>query len=129
MGKSKSKITRISPVEDILSKLKSEGKVKPIDMKKIYEDREKQFKADEERYERETKAEKLRIEKLKCPCCKSIKKSPVCISHRDGPLVCGGRNHVSILAEYNVCQKCGTMYVDLNKKDVAPPMDRIRLLF
>lgn len=99
-------------------------KFEPVDMEKYYKDREKRLKAEEERYKKETKAEEERIKKLKCPCCKSIKKSPVCISHRDGPLIVGGRNYVNILAEYNVCQNCGTMYVDLKKKDIEPPPDR-----
>ena len=98
---------------------------KKLDSTKIYEQRrkelEKEVKESEERYKRETGEEKTRIEKLKCPCCKSVKKTPVTITHRDGPLVCGGRNNVEKLADYNVCQNCGVMYVDLKKKEIAYP--------
>jgi len=99
---------------------------KKVDSDKIYEQRRKELeqevKESEERYKRETEEEKVRISKLKCPCCKSVKKSPITITHRDGPLVCGGRNSVQKLANYNVCQNCGVMYVDLNKKEIAYPM-------
>ena len=102
---------------------------KKVDSSKIYEQRKKELeqevKESEERYKRETEEEKVRIEKLKCPCCKSIKKTPVTITHRDGPLVCGGRNNVEKLADYNVCQNCGVMYVDLNKKEIAYPISMI----
>jgi len=108
---------------------------KKIDTTKIYEDQEKKLnkliEESEERYKRETEEEKSRIEKLKCPCCKSVKKSPVTITHRDGPLVCGGHNSVQTLANYNVCQNCGVMYVDLNKKEIAYPIskeDRFRFI-
>ena len=99
---------------------------KKVDSSKIYEQRKKELeqevKESEERYKRETEEEKVSIEKLKCPCCKSIKKTPFTIAHRDGPLICGGRNSVQKLADYNVCQNCGVMYVDLNKKEIAYPM-------
>jgi len=102
---------------------------KKVDSDKIYEQRKKELeqevKESEERYKRETEEEKVRIEKLKCPCCKSVKKTPVTITHRDGPLVCGGRNNVEKLADYNVCQNCGVMYVDLNKKEIAYPISMI----
>jgi hypothetical protein len=102
---------------------------KPMDMSKYYEDRKKRIEEDEERYKREIKAEELRRVKLKCPCCKSAKKEPVSITHRDGPLVCGGRNHVQTLAQYNICQDCGVMYVDLDRKEIALPLDRNSYLF
>jgi len=102
---------------------------KKVDSSKIYEQRKKELeqevKESEERYKRETEAEKIRVEKLKCPCCKSVKKTPVTITHMDGPLVCGGRNSVQKLADYNVCQNCGVMYVDLNKKEIAHPISMI----
>ena len=101
---------------------------KPIDMTKMYEQRRKELDKEisdsQERYKKETSDEEIRISKLKCPCCKSIKKFSITISHHDGQLILGGRNApAQILADYNVCQDCGVMYVDLNKKKIEPPMD------
>lgn len=58
------------------------------------------------------KKEKIKKE-ICCPLCKSAEKKFVSISIKDGPIVYGGRNSRTELANYFVCQNCGIMYVNL----------------
>ena len=117
IDKKDSKIVKIS-LSDILKK--GMVKLEPRDMTKYAEDDKKKVEEDKIRYEKDLETEKNRFENLTCPSCKSRKKAQQTITHRDGPLIIGG-NSVSVLADYCICQNCGTMFVDLNKKKVAPP--------
>lgn len=70
-------------IDTVLEKLrKGQGKVKPIDMSKLYADREKKIKADKKRYDREVFNEKERLEKMRCPCCENTAKEKQTIAHR-----------------------------------------------
>ena len=101
--------------------LKPGVKLEPIDMTQVYEDDRKKVEADKIRYQKEVEAEKERFENLPCPSCKSINKNRNVISHMNGQTVYGGRNSSTVYADYLICQSCGTMYVDLNKKEIAYP--------
>ena len=94
---------------------------KPVDMAPFYEEDKKKVEADKIRYEKELKEEDERYNNLACPVCKSKDKKKNVISHNNEPIVYGGRNSVNILAEYCICQSCGSMYVDLNKNKVTYP--------
>ena len=102
--------------------LKPGAKLSPRDITKEKEADEKKVKEDLIRYEKDLKEEEIRFKNLPCPSCKNKKKEINIISHIDGPTVYGGHNNRAVvLAEYCICQGCGIMYVDLNKKKVTPP--------
>jgi transposase-like protein len=94
---------------------------KPIDMKEFYKNREKEIAKDQKRYKREVAAEEKRLKSLACPCCKSKERKSVVISKNNG--IIGPGYHSHILQEYYVCQNCGVMFVDLNKKAIKYPKD------
>jgi hypothetical protein len=99
-------------------------KIDPAEMKKRMDDHFKEDKKkvadDKIRYEKDLKAEKERFENICCPSCISTKKERNIISHMNGPVVCGGINSSTVSADYLICQGCGTMYVDINKKEITP---------
>lgn len=111
-----------------LSKNLYEGfkQMKPEDMKKrmdkTIKDDEKKVEKDKVRYKKDLKTEKKRFENLACPVCKSLnKKQNTIYERRSEPVVYGGRNAPSkVLSDYCVCQDCGVMFVDINKKEVQP---------
>jgi len=120
----KNQIKRINQTEDILKGLKK------VDMsdwaakrQEQLEQEKEQYKKDLIQYEADLETEKHRIEMLGCPVCKSTNKEKVTIRQpRTEPLVLGGRNApIKTLAQYHVCQGCGVMYVDLNKKTLTAP--------
>ena len=57
--------------------------------------------------------EKERIDKIKCPSCKSTDKKHVV--KRDSNGVCGPGYATWITDEYFVCKDCGTRFEDLTK--------------
>jgi transposase-like protein len=111
--------------QDVVEKLNNEGKVTTvkIDWEAIRKERAERVEKDKIRYDDEVREENLRItHNLQCPVCTNIQKEKVNISFRNGPVVYGGRNNRSTnLAEYYVCQHCGSMYVDLKKRDIPLP--------
>ena len=120
----KNQIKKTNSSEEILKGLKK------IDMSDYDQKRQEQlnqeiiqYKKDLVQYEADLEVEKHRIEMLGCPVCKSINKEKVTIRQpRTEPLVLGGRNApIKTLAQYHVCQGCGVMYVDLNKKTLTAP--------
>lgn len=124
IDKKDSKRVKIT-IKDIIKPDLWEG-FKPIDpdvIDKIRADDEKRVEADEIRYEKEKKEEEERFNLIPCPSCKGIDKKRNIISHMNEPLVCGGRNYSTVHADYLICQGCGTMYADLNKKEIAQPYE------
>jgi hypothetical protein len=105
-------------VEDIV---KPGFEFKPVDMASFYEEDKKRVEEDKVRYETEKKEEETRFNNLACPVCKNTDKKINRIAPINEPIVYGGRNSVNILAEYCICQGCGSMYVDLNKKEITYP--------
>ncbi len=97
------------------------GECKPVDMKAHLEKREKEIKEDQQRYEAEVAAEKERLKDLSCPVCKNTDKKHVVISKDNG--IIGPGYHSRVLQDYYVCQGCGIMFVDLNKKEIRFPKD------
>lgn len=104
--------------EDIL---KPGAKLEVRDMTQFHEEEKNKVEVDKLRYEKEVDVENKRFNNLPCPSCKSKKKIQQKITQRNGPVIYGGINGVNILADYLICQSCGTMYVDLNKKEITPP--------
>jgi hypothetical protein len=119
--KKDSKRVKIS-MKDILKPGLPEG-FKPIDMSKVYEEDKKKVEADKIRYKNDLKKEGERFDNLSCPCCKNTNKKRNIISHMNSPVVYGGRNSSTVHADYLICQNCGIMYVDLNKKEINPPYE------
>ena len=64
--------------------------------------------------EENKKLEKERIDNLGCPLCKSKEKKIVKYSESNG--VCGSGYYSNIIFEFYICQNCGIVYKDLNKK-------------
>jgi len=122
----KNKIIRINQSEDILKGLKKidQEEISKAFKKRLEEDK-KQYQKDLAKYEKDIKAEEKRITNLGCPVCKSTNKEKVTLREpRTEPLVLGGRNApIKTLAQYHVCQGCGVMYVDLNKKTLKKPLN------
>lgn len=59
------------------------------------------------------KVEETRIKKIKCPSCKSVSKNHV-VKRNDNGIY--GPGYASwIVDEYFVCNKCGTMFKDMEK--------------
>lgn len=110
----KSKRTKIN--FELINKYKNST---PIDMSKAYEDAKKRMEEDQARYKRELEDEKLRINNLKCPCCKSKDKRHYC--RRDGNSIIGPGSRSWVVEEYLICSKCGIHYSDLNKKEIQSP--------
>jgi transposase-like protein len=90
---------------------------KPVDMKKVYEDRKKQIESAQKKWDAEYKKEQKRIENLFCPCCKSKEKSHVLKSTSNG--VFGPGYHSTVTDDYYVCMNCGAHYSDIKKKDLG----------
>lgn len=116
IDKKDSKIVKIS-MKDISKDWK---KIKPIDMTKHHEEDKKKVEVDKIRYENDLKAEEKRFTNINCPSCKSTNKKRNVISHMNEPVIYGGRNSSTVYADYLICQECGTMYVDIHKKEIAP---------
>jgi transposase-like protein len=76
-------------------------------------DWEKIRREKEEAKEKTRKEEEDRIKKIKCPSCKSTKKEHKVKRSDNG--IYGPGFSSWIVDEYYVCQKCGTMFKDLNK--------------
>lgn len=100
----------------------NEGKYTPIDMSKYFEEQQKAYLNDILRYEKETKQEYQRIEKLECPACKSKKKKYHCERNSNG--IYGPGHHSFITNEYYICENCGVHYSDINKKEIKPIMKK-----
>ena len=122
----KNQIKKTNSSEEILKGLKK------IDMSDYAQKRQEQlnqeiiqYKKDLVQYEADLEVEKHRIEMLGCPVCKtSVKEHITLHEQRTEPVIYGGRNApLRTLAEYYVCQGCGTMYVDLHKKEIVAPFD------
>ena len=93
----------------------------PVNTNSFY-DRKSRLAADEQersearaQREKEAKAEADRVAGLSCPACKGRAKWPMHLSVQNGPIVYGGRNSRTTLADYMVCKRCGCMYVDIVK--------------
>ncbi len=117
IDKKESKRIKIT-IDDIFSK--GWKKLEPIDMTKHYEEDKKKVEKDKIRYQKDLKAEEKRFENISCPSCKNTNKKRNVISHMNGPVIYGERNSSTVYADYLICQGCGTMYVDLNKKEITP---------
>ena len=75
----------------------------------------------QEKRKKEVKQEEKRIKNIKCPCCKSTKKSHVINSENNG--IMGPGYHSRITDEYYLCLGCGVRYEDLNKKEIKLPKE------
>lgn len=73
----------------------------------------KQIKAVKEAKEEAKKIEQERIDKIKCPSCKSTSKQHV--EKRNDNGIFGPGYSSWIIDEYFVCKKCGTMFKDMEK--------------
>jgi transposase-like protein len=111
-----------SQIEKICLKNINEGKYTPIDMSEYYDRQHKAYLEDVLRYEKETKQERQRIEKLECPICNSKEKKYHCESKNNG--IIGPGYHSTITNEYYICEKCGIHYSDLNKKEIKSIMKK-----
>ncbi len=98
-------------------------KFKPVDMNKVFEEDNKRVESDKVRYQKDLKQEKERFENLPCPSCKNTSKDRNIIRSSNGPVIYGGRNSSTVYADYLICKNCGTMYVDLHKKEITPPYE------
>jgi len=74
---------------------------------------EKHILAEKEAKETARKVEQERIEKIKCPSCKSTLKKHI-VKRGDNRIIGPGYSSW-IIDEYFVCKECGTMYKDINK--------------
>lgn len=104
-------------------------KLEPVDMSKFHEEDKKKVAKDKLRYEKELKAETIRYENLACPVCRDTKKERNVISHMNGQVVYGGRNSSTVHADYLICQGCGLMFVDINKKEITSAYRGTKPLF
>jgi len=68
----------------------------------------------EEAEELARKTEASRIAKIKCPSCKSTSKEHV--QKRDDNGIIGPGYSSWLIDEYFVCNKCGTMFKDMEKR-------------
>jgi len=62
----------------------------------------------------EEKEEQERIDKLKCPSCKSTDKEHIIKSNSNG--IIGPGYHSWLIDEYFVCNNCGIMFKDISKR-------------
>lgn len=58
--------------------------------------------------------EKIRIDNMKCPLCKSQEKEHHVVRTSNG--IIGPGHHSAPVMDYYVCKDCGIHYSDLNKK-------------
>jgi protein-arginine kinase activator protein McsA len=72
------------------------------------------MKKENERKENDRKEEQERIDKLKCPSCKSTDKEHIIKSDSNGIL--GPGYHSWLIDEYFVCNNCGIMFKDISKR-------------
>jgi C4-type Zn-finger protein len=88
-------------------------KVESIDWTNFWENRKKQEEEEQKIKQEKEKKEQERIEKIKCPACKSTKKQHY-INRENNGIIGPGFNSW-ITEEYLICQNCGIHYSDLNK--------------
>jgi C4-type Zn-finger protein len=74
---------------------------------------EKAMKEEQDIKDAERKIEKERIQKIKCPSCKSTSKEH--IQNCDNNGVIGPGYSSWVIDEYYVCNKCGIMFKDISK--------------
>ena len=88
------------------------GKIKSTEEKEKLKWKPVEF--DENWYEQHLQAEEEnRIKKIKCPSCKSTSKEH--IEKRNDNGIIGPGYSSWLVEEYFVCNKCGTMFQDINK--------------
>ena len=95
-------------------KITLDGKGKPVDMKKIWENQRKLKNKEREDYEKAVKKERERVDEMECPCCNSTAKLRHHKTESNG--VFGPGHHSRTVDDYYICQACGVHYTDLNKK-------------
>ena len=85
----------------------------PIDMSQVYKNMEESRKREEEQIRIEREKEELRINKIKCPICKSTDK----INHirRDNNGIMGSGFNSWVIEQYLICKSCGIHYSDVTK--------------
>ena len=81
--------------------------------------------AEKARLEEEArKAEETRIKKIKCPSCKSTSKNHI-VKRNDNGIIGPGYSSW-VIDEYFVCNKCGTMFKDMENMKRNLKEGRIR---
>jgi len=86
----------------------------PIDMEAHYKRIHEREKQQEQEAAEARRLEKIRIDNMKCPLCKSQEKEHHVVSSSNG--IMGPGYHSSPIMDYYVCKDCGIHYSDLNKK-------------
>lgn len=89
-------------------------KIESIDWSNFWENRKKQEEEELKIKQEEKDKEKKRIEKIKCPVCKSTEKIHYVKRENNGIIGDGFNSWVS--EQYLICQNCGVHYSDLKKK-------------
>jgi transposase-like protein len=99
-------------IKSAMEKLKESGVVsKPVDIDPDWYGKHLRAKAAAE--EEARKAEETRIKKIKCPSCKSTSKNHI-VKRNDNGIIGPGYSSW-VIDEYFVCNKCGTMFKDMEK--------------
>jgi uncharacterized protein YbaR (Trm112 family) len=88
-------------------------KIESIDWSNFLENQKKQKEEELKIKQEEENKEKKRIEKIKCPVCKSIEKAHYVKRKNNGIIGPGFNSWVK--EEYLICQNCGIHYSDLKK--------------
>lgn len=94
-------------------KIKGSENWTPIDRSQVYKNMEESRKREEEQIRIEREKEELRINKIKCPTCKSTDK----INHirRDNNGIVGPGSNSWVIEQYLICKSCGIHYSDITK--------------
>lgn len=88
-------------------------KIESIDWSNFWENRKKQEEEELRVKQEEKNKEEKRIEKIKCPVCKSTEKTHYVKTKNNGIIGPGFKSWVT--EEYLICKKCGVYYNDINK--------------
>jgi C4-type Zn-finger protein len=94
-------------------KIKGSENWTPVDMSQVYKNMEESRKREQEQKRIEEEKEELRINKIKCPICKSTDK----INHirRDSNGIMGSGFNSWVIEQYLICKSCGVHYSDITK--------------
>jgi uncharacterized protein YbaR (Trm112 family) len=107
LNKMEKKISKRQVIKRDLTKIES------IDWSNFWENRKKQEEEELKIKQEKENKEKKRIEKIKCPVCKSTKKTHYVKRENNG--IIGSGFNSWIIEEYLICQDCGIHYSDLKK--------------
>ena len=101
-------IERINRTEEIMKN------AVPVDMEALYKRAHELKEKQEQKEAEERRLEKIRIDNMTCPLCKSNSKAHHVVSNSNG--IMGPGHYSSPVMDYYVCKDCGIHYSDLNKK-------------